>query len=87
MKVKRVICGALIIALLFVGSRFHLRTMDVIFIHEPTESATLIDCNEDTFVIFADEVAVNDRLYCLTYGEGSETVILNYVKEDNHEKK
>ena len=76
---RKAVVGALC-ALLFVGGKFHIRTMDVTYIHEPTQSVSLVDCDGDAFVIFADDVEEDDYLYCLCYGSGAETMILNYVK-------
>lgn len=76
---RGLIVGALC-ALLFVGGKFHIRTMAVTYIHEPTQSVSLVDCDGEGFVVFADDIAENDLLYCLCYGSGAETMILNYVK-------
>lgn len=80
----KLIVGALC-ALLFVGSNFHLRTMDVTYVHQKTQSVSLVDCDGDGFSIKADGVNVDDRLICLCYGEGVKTVILDYVKEAKDE--
>lgn len=70
----------LIVALLFIGSKFHLRTMHVIYCYTPTETATLMDCDGELFAIFADDIEAGDRLICLVYGNGKRAVIMDYVE-------
>lgn len=77
---KRMAIGALIMALLFVGSRFHLRNMQVIYYYSTTETATLMDCDGELFAIFADDIEAGDNLICLVYGNGKDAVIMDYVE-------
>lgn len=76
---KRLIV-VLIVAMLFIGNRFHLRTMHVIYYYSATETATLIDCDGELFAIFADDIEAGDRLICLVYGNGKDAVIMDYVE-------
>lgn len=75
---RKMIIGAFFGALLFVGSMFHIRTMDVACVYH--EHVSLIDCDGECFAIDADSVEKDDLLYCLCFGSGKNTIILDYVK-------
>lgn len=75
---RKMIIGAFFGALLFVGSMFHIRTMDVVYVYH--EHASLIDCDGEVFAIDADGLKKDDFLYCFCFGSGKNTVIFDYVK-------
>lgn len=65
----------------FLMPKFHLRTMQVVWVdkHPVSDYVSVMDCNGDVFGIWADGLENGNQIIALTLGEGKSAQILDYT--------